>query len=199
MKKVLLLFLTSAILVFSAVCVSANTYADYTPEQDKYTIIYNVGENNAAGMYGMVAIVGVDPDAIIDASNLGNIYYIDQTSADEDGNITFVEFAPKGLAPSDENYLESTVYIGGPGFDTAQKIGYLKKGEKIVLLLGDIDGSGKVTYNDAIVLFQHSMFPNIYQINYNGSVDFDKNNKVTFNDAIILFQHSMFPNIYPLG
>jgi len=148
-------------------------------------------------MYGMVAIKGTN--TIIDTSNLGNIYYIDQASADADGNISFVEFTPKGILPTDDNYEECTVYIGGPGFPLAEKIGYLKKGEKIVLLIGDIDGNGKVTYNDAIVLFQHSMFPNIYQIEYAGSVDFDKNDKVTYNDAIVLFQHSMFPNIYPLG
>jgi len=197
MKKAILLLTVALVLVLSAVCVSATEYVDYTPTGDKYTIIYNVGESNTTGMYGMVAIKGTN--TIIDTSNLGNIYYIDQASADADGNISFVEFTPKGILPTDDNYEECTVYIGGPGFPLAEKIGYLKKGEKIVLLIGDIDGNGKVTYNDAIVLFQHSMFPNIYQIEYAGSVDFDKNDKVTYNDAIVLFQHSMFPNIYPLG
>lgn len=124
MKKALMLLTASVVLALSAVCVSAE---DYTPVRDKYTITYEVGKTNAAGMYGMVAIKGTN--TIIDTSNLANILYIDQTSANSDGIITFSEFAPKGVAPSNANYEESTVFIGGPGFPTATAIGVLKKGE----------------------------------------------------------------------
>ena len=65
-------------------------------------------------------------------------------------------------------------------------------------LLGDIDGNGSVDANDAIKLFQYSMFPSVYPIEYTGSVDFDKNGSVDSNDAIRLFQYSMFPGIYPI-
>ena len=64
--------------------------------------------------------------------------------------------------------------------------------------LGDIDGNGSVDANDAIKLFQYSMFPSVYPIEYTGSVDFDKNGSVDSNDAIRLFQYSMFPGIYPI-
>ena len=198
MKKVFLLLLTSAILVLSAMCVSASEPVDYTPEKDKYTIIYSVGKDNASGMYGIVAIVGADDNAIIDTSNLDNIYYIDQTSADAAGNITFKEFTPKGVAPSADNYLESTVYIGGPGFDTAEKIGYLRKGEAIAYLLGDIDGSEEVDIDDAILLLQYSIFPDLYPIEYAGNVDFDKSGEIDIDDAILLLQYSIFPDLYPI-
>ena len=128
MKKALLLLAATIVITMSAVCVSASTtLEDYTPVKDKYTISYDVGKTNAAGMYGIVAIKGTN--AIIDTSNLNNIYYIDQTSADSDGIITFSEFAPKGVAPSHKDFTECTVYIGGPGFGTATEIGTLKKGE----------------------------------------------------------------------
>lgn len=132
MKKALLLFAASIVLTLSALSVSANTnLEDYTPAKDKYTVSYDVGENNAAGMYGMVAIIG---DEII----LENIVYIDQTSADENGIITFKEFAPKGVAPSKDSYVESKVYIGGPGFDTAKEIGILRKGELGFYITGKV-------------------------------------------------------------
>lgn len=197
MKKAILLLTVALVLVLSAVCVSATEYVDYTPTGDKYTIIYNVGESNATGMYGMVAIKGTN--TIIDTSNLGNIYYIDQASADADGNISFVEFTPKGILPTDDNYEECTVYIGGPGFPLAEKIGYLKKGEKIVLLIGDIDGSGEVDIDDAILLLQYSIFPDFYPIEYAGSVDFDKSGEIDIDDAVLLLQYSIFPDFYPIG
>lgn len=199
MKKALLLLAATVLLTFSAVCVSASEPADYTPEKDKYTIIFNVGDENATGMYGMVAILGADENAIIDAANLENIYYIDQASADLDGNITFKEFAPKGVAPSADDYVECTVYIGGPGYDTAEKIGYLRKGEAITFLLGDIDGSGEVDIDDAILLFQHSVLPDFYPIDYAGNVDFDKSGEIDIDDAILLFQYSVLPDFYPIG
>lgn len=199
MKKVLLLLCIAATLVFSAVCASAETYADYTPENDKYTVEYDVGTANAAGMYGMVAILGADEDAIINTNDLSNIYYIDQTSAGSNGKILFANFAPKGAAPSSEDFVECTVYIGGPGFGTAQKIGYLKKGETIAFLLGDIDGNGSVDIDDAILLLQYSIFPDFYPIEYPGNVDFDKNESIDIDDAVLLLQYSIFPDFYPIG
>lgn len=137
MKKVLLLLTVVIVLALSAVCVSASdSLEDYTPAKDKYTIIYNVGEDNAAGMYGMIAIKGTN--TIINTSNLENIYYIDQTSADNEGNISFIDFAPKGVAPSNDKFEECTVFIGGPGFDTAEAIGYLKKGEAGYYISGKV-------------------------------------------------------------
>ena len=119
MKKALLLLVATFVFTMSAVCVSASTtLEDYTPVKDKYTISYDVGDTNAAGMYGMVAIKGTN--TIIDTSNLNNIYYIDQTSADSNGIITFSEFAPKGVAPSHKDFEPCTVFIGGPGFGTAE-------------------------------------------------------------------------------
>ena len=66
-------------------------------------------------------------------------------------------------------------------------------------LLGDIDGNGTVDIDDAILLFQHSVLPDIYQIEYKGNIDFDKNGAVDIDDAILLFQYSVLPDIYPIG
>ena len=47
-----------------------------------------------------------------------------------------------------------------------------------VQLLGDIDGNESVDIDDAVLLFQHSMLPDIFPISYVGNVDFDKNGTV---------------------
>ena len=197
MKKALMLLTAVFVLTISAVCASAKTdCADYTPERDKYSIVYDVGAENASGMYGLVAIKGIDAE--LDFSDLSVVRYIDQTSADGEGNISFIEFAPRGLAPSDDNYEECTVFIGGPGYDTAETIGYLRKGTA-TYLLGDIDGSGEVDIDDAVLLLQYSIFPDFYPIEYLGNVDFDKNDSVDIDDAVLLLQYSIFPDFYPIG
>lgn len=66
-------------------------------------------------------------------------------------------------------------------------------------LLGDIDGNGVVDINDALLLFQHSMVPDIYPITYEGNVDFDKNGVLDINDCLLLFQYSMLPDLYPIS
>ncbi len=155
MKKALMLLTAAVVLTMSAVCVSASTtLEDYIPVKDKYTISYDVGTTNAAGMYGIVAIKGTN--TLIDTSNLENIYYIDQTSANSDGIITFSEFAPKGVAPSHKDFTECTVYIGGPGFDTAEEIGTLKKGELGIFVSGKVV-DGEVNKNVITVTAKNAM------------------------------------------
>ena len=65
-------------------------------------------------------------------------------------------------------------------------------------LLGDIDLNETVDLNDAILLLQYSMFPELYPIDYKGSVDFTKDGNIDMNDAILLLQYSMFPELYPI-
>ena len=65
-------------------------------------------------------------------------------------------------------------------------------------LLGDIDGDGKVTGEDAILLLQYSVFPETYPIDYEGNVDFTKDGKIDAADAILLLQYSIYPELYPI-
>ncbi len=65
-------------------------------------------------------------------------------------------------------------------------------------LLGDINGNGSVDINDARLLFQNSMIPDLYPIDYEGSVDFNGDGLVDISDARLLFQYSMLPDIYPI-
>ena len=122
MKKLISLFAAAAML--STVAVQAAELKNYMPTDNKYSIEY---EGLTVGAYyGMVAVKG-DGLTVLDMSNTENVTYIDQATANNEGTISFSDFAPKGLAASDDKYVESTVFIGGEGLDGAQAIGILRK------------------------------------------------------------------------
>ncbi len=75
----------------------------------------------------------------------------------------------------------------------------LKRADEIPFLLGDLDLSESVDVYDAVMLFQHSMLPDLYPIPYTGSVDFNRDGAVDVYDAVLLFQYSMLPDLYPIG
>ena len=52
---------------------------------------------------------------------------------------------------------------------------------------GDINIDGEVDLNDAILLLQHSMFPELYVLEYEKSVDFTQDGDIDMNDAIVLY------------
>ena len=62
--------------------------------------------------------------------------------------------------------------------------------------LGDIDGDGNVTSDDAVYLLRHTLFSNIYPLN--GFADFDHDGAVTSDDAVYLLRHTLFSGQYPL-
>ncbi len=64
---------------------------------------------------------------------------------------------------------------------------------------GDINMDEEVDINDAMLLFQNSMLPDIFTIDYPGSVDFTKDGITDINDSLYLFQHTLLPNMYPLA
>ena len=122
MKKVILMTMVAIFLLTSTVCAFADTTAFQPDNSGKYTVTYNVGKQNAGNMYGFVVIKGTD---VIDLDDIDSYVYIDQATADAEGDITFTNFGLKGALPSDDAFVESTAYIGGKGFDTAQAIGVL--------------------------------------------------------------------------
>lgn len=67
------------------------------------------------------------------------------------------------------------------------------------MIIGDINCDNCVDMNDAILLLQYSMFPELYPLGYKGNVDFTKDGNIDMNDAILLLQHSMFPGLYPIN
>ncbi len=66
-------------------------------------------------------------------------------------------------------------------------------------LIGDLNNDGKVTIDDAILLFQHSLMPDLYPIDYPANYDFVEDGKCNIKDALYLFQYSLMPDKYPIA
>lgn len=64
--------------------------------------------------------------------------------------------------------------------------------------LGDIDGNDTVDIDDAVLLFRHSMPPELYPISYAGNIDYNHDGNVDIDDAVMLFRYSMLPELYPI-
>ena len=85
------------------------------------------------------------------------------------------------------------------GIYTLDYIRFVSKNELSETIKGDVTMDCVVDVNDAILVLQYSMFPQIYPLVYEDSVDFNNDCVVDVNDAILLLQHSMFPELYPIS
>lgn len=66
-------------------------------------------------------------------------------------------------------------------------------------ITGDISNDGYVDIDDSLLLFQYSMYPEYYPIQYVGNLDFNKDGYIDIDDALLLFQYSLYPDIYPIS
>ena len=116
-----------------------------------------------------------------------------------EGEVITLNFRVKDDAPLGVSYI--TVVQSSVKLNTVEIVSSVTDGEVTIIdqLLGDIDLNDAVDMNDAILLLQHSMFPDLIKIGYKGNIDFTKDGAVDMNDAILLLQHSMFPDLIPLG
>ncbi|MEE0867987.1 MAG: dockerin type I repeat-containing protein [Clostridia bacterium] len=88
------------------------------------------------------------------------------------------------------------ILLGGDGVSNLAKATFTVPGKSIIT--GDINGDGCVDIDDAILLFNHSMMPDLFEISYTGNIDFNKDGKVNIDDAILLFNYSMMPDLFPI-
>jgi len=66
------------------------------------------------------------------------------------------------------------------------------------ILIGDVSNDGTLNIEDALALFQYSILPDVYPVEYSGDMDFNLDGNVDIDDALLVFQHSMLPDVYPL-
>lgn len=155
MKKSFLTFVVTAMLLCAmSICVSAIDLTDaeiaaltehYPNAQYSYNTTYKVAATDPEGeMYGMVAIIPTVNETdntktwVIDQDH---IVYIDQATADANGNITFSGFAPMGKAANEEGFTEAIVFIGGEGYPTASAMGVLKAYDEDMISKAKISGT----------------------------------------------------------
>lgn len=61
---------------------------------------------------------------------------------------------------------------------------------------GDVDQNGKINMDDAVYLFWHSLFPEVYPLK--ASADLNGDGAATTADTVILLWHCLFPTVHPL-
>ena len=129
------------------------------------------------GEYSLVLLLAGDSAVPTE----GNIQYIDQTSV-EAGKVTFT-LKPKALTEGTYNVYISTT-------DKAlKKVASFKYGEKPDVVLGDVDGDGKINTTDALLVLQHVSETITLEGNEFVAADVDKDGVIKTTDALLILQY----------
>lgn len=129
------------------------------------------------GEYSLVLLLAGDSAVPTE----GNIQYIDQTSV-EAGKVTFT-LKPKALTEGTYNVYISTT-------DKAlKKVASFKYGEKPDVVLGDVDGDGKIKTTDALPVLQHVSETITLEGNEFVAADVDKDGVIKTTDALLILQY----------
>ncbi|MBO4860970.1 MAG: dockerin type I repeat-containing protein, partial [Clostridia bacterium] len=105
---------------------------------------------------------------------------------DDDGNITFTGITI--FATNNTTVTIRSIKIIVPEEETPEEPG----------LKGDLNGDGKVSSNDAILLLRHILFEEDYPLDESLDLDFNGDGALNSNDAIYLLRHVLFGDDYPL-
>lgn len=142
MKKVLsMLLVLVAVMSMTAFAAEPQTYR---PAADgTYSIPYTEGTANK--YYALLVVKDkyeADETPVISEDT---VLYIDQATADANGDVSFDGWIPKG-----EEGTEATVYLGGTGLESPVLLGYL--GAKNFVVSGNVTTDSGTTYNATVTL-----------------------------------------------
>ena len=210
------LLCVSALAADSAVSITGQTGATLTPKTaEGAEIIADTNgkyENavkfdvNATGTKGSQYLVLMLKDAGENTvPTAENIYYINQKAAAADGKLTFTNAGGDSVYPMDLVNGTYSIYIVGEGknFDATKadasftyEAGYT---------LGDVDGDGKWTANDALYTLQIAVNKTTLKIDnvdvpvtdaMRAAANADKDKYVTANDALLILQKAVGKNVF---
>lgn len=131
-----------------------------------------------------------------------NIYYINQKAAAADGKLAFTNAGGDPIYPMDLVNGTYSIYILGDGktFDPAASFTY-----EAGYTLGDVDGDGKWTANDALYTLQIAVNKTTLKIDnvdvpvtdaMRAAANADKDKYVTANDALLILQKAVGKNVF---
>ena len=138
-------------------------------------------ELNCTGLTGEYSLVLLlEGDNKVPTSS--NIQYIDQLPVENDGTAKFT-LRPKALTEGTYNVYISTT-------DKAlKKVASFKYGEKPDVVLGDVDGDGKIKTTDALLVLQHVSETITLEGNEFVAADVDKDGVIKTTDALLILQY----------
>lgn len=140
----------------------------------------NEFELNCSGLtgeYSLVLLLEGDSPVPTD----GNIQYIDQMSI-ANGAVKFT-LKPKALKVGTYNIYISTTD------EALKKVASFKYGEKPDVVLGDVDGDGKIKTTDALLVLQHVSETITLEGNEFVAADVDKDGVIKTTDALLILQY----------
>ena len=135
-------------LLLSTAALAAEPNAEIKDVIEDCTITFNANNQSVAltatdltpnGMYLVLVLKGEDT-----VPTKSNILYINQATAAENGTVTFDNVYPSAIK-------DSTVYLSGTGLTGLTKMGFID----LLVMLGDVDGSGTVSAYDATKVLQY--------------------------------------------
>jgi len=139
MKKVLFAMLACAVLLSMAAFAEPSTYS---PGNDgTYTIGFTEGA--ASNYYALLVVEGVYEEGATPVISEDTVLYIDQATADANGDVSFDGWIPKNEEPA-------TVYLGGTGLDTPVLLGYL--GANNFVVAGTVTTDSGTSYEATVTL-----------------------------------------------
>lgn len=145
--------------------------------QDGNFYTFELNCTGLTGEYSLVLLLEGDSKVPTE----GNIQYIDQMSV-EGGKVTFT-LKPKALTEGTYNVYISTT-------DKAlKKVASFKYGEKPDVVLGDVDGDGKIKTTDALLVLQHVSETITLEGNEFVAADVDKDGVIKTTDALLILQY----------
>ena len=124
------------------------------------------------GMYLVLVLKGTDT-----VPTESNILYINQTTADETGTVTFGNVYPSSIK-------DSTVYLSGTGLDGLTKMGFID----LLVKLGDLDGDGSISAFDATRVLQYCANIDGIEINEDAA-KVDKSGQISAYCATLILQY----------
>ncbi|MBE6680735.1 MAG: hypothetical protein E7600_00415 [Ruminococcaceae bacterium] len=138
MKRVLGMLLV--LVAIMSVSVFAETVT-YTPEDDgTYNVSYT--EGTASNYYALLVVEGVYAEDETPVISEDTVLYIDQGTANSNGDVSFNGWIPKNEEPA-------TVYLGGAGASPIL-LGYL--GENTFFVSGTVSTDSGTTYEATVTL-----------------------------------------------
>ena len=141
-----------------------------------------VTKNDAqeGGMYLVLVLAGKeDEDGTPLVPTARNILYINQTTADSSGSVTFDNVYPSSL-------VDSTVYLSGTRLDGLTKMGFID----LLVMLGDVDGNQAIQIGDAAMLMRYiAKIDTSLSEEALAAADIDGNGAVQIGDAALLMRY----------
>lgn len=175
---VLALLLSTAALAADKATVTPESGVTLTFKDESQNNLTLTTQKTPDGMYLVLVLAG-EEDGTPLVPTESNILYINQTTADSSGSVTFDNVYPSTIK-------DSTVYLSGTGLTGLTKMGFID----LKVTLGDVDGDGEVTPTDASFVLRVAALLNTFDEKEEAAADVDGDGEITALDGSYILRYA---------